>query len=84
MFDCGDATRNARNGWLFTLWRHQVEERKFRDDQRPLGRIVQLLHLPQLQQPTVSSQQDCEILGAMLNMIHNLHHHPQLTKEMRE
>ena len=22
MFDCVMPTRNARNGWLFTLWRH--------------------------------------------------------------
>jgi queuine tRNA-ribosyltransferase len=44
MFDCVMPTRNARNGWLFTRFGDlRLRNARFRDDERPIDEILQLL-----------------------------------------
>lgn len=86
MFDCVMPTRNARNGWLFS--RHgdlKIKNASHRHDTRPIdagcdcytcrnfGRAY-LHHLHRTR----------EILGSMLNTIHNLRYYQVLMTGMRD
>jgi queuine tRNA-ribosyltransferase len=86
MFDCVLPTRNARNGHLFT--RHgdiRIKNAIHRADPRPLDaqcgcytcRHFSRAYLHHLFRAG-------EILGSMLNTIHNLHYYQELTETMRE
>ncbi len=86
LFDCVMPTRNARNGHLFT--RHgdvRIRNACHRDDPRPLDptcgcytcRHFSRAYLHHLDKAK-------EILGAMLNTIHNLHFYQTLMHELRE
>jgi queuine tRNA-ribosyltransferase len=86
MFDCVMPTRNARNGWLFTRYGDvKLKNARHRDDPRPLDasctchtcRRFSRAYLHHLHRAG-------EILGAMLNTIHNLHYYLTLAREMRE
>ncbi|MDR3352518.1 MAG: tRNA guanosine(34) transglycosylase Tgt [Zoogloeaceae bacterium] len=85
MFDCVLPTRNARNGHLFT--RHgdiRIKNATHRADPRPLDpdcachtcRHFSRAYLHHLFRAG-------EILGAMLNTIHNLHYYQELMQTMR-
>ncbi len=86
MFDCVMPTRNARNGWLFT--RHgdiKIKNAIHRHDPRPLDpqcdcytcRNFSRAYLHHLHRTR-------EILGSMLNTIHNLRYYQILMTELRD
>ena len=86
MFDCVMPTRNARNGWLFTR-QGTVKLRNARYERDPgppdpecgcyTCRHYSRAYLRHL-------QRNREILGALLNTIHNLHYYQDLMHELRE
>ena len=85
MFDCVLPTRNARNGWLFTRFGDiRIRNARYRQDRGPLDarcgcytcRNFSRAYLHHLQRAG-------EILGAMLNTLHNLHYYLELAAEMR-
>ena len=86
MFDCVMPTRNARNGWLFTRFGDiKLKNAKFRDDQRPLDESCSCYTCRNFSRAYLHHlNKTGEILGAMLNTVHNLHYYLQLAKEMRE
>jgi len=86
MFDCVMPTRNARNGWLFT--RHgdiKVKNASRRHDTRPIDdgcdcyacRNFSRAYLHHLHRTR-------EILGSMLNTIHNLRYYQVLMTGLRD
>jgi queuine tRNA-ribosyltransferase len=85
MFDCVLPTRNARNGWLFTRFGDiRIRNARHRSDRRPLDetcgcyvcRNFSRAYLHHLQRTN-------EILGAMLNTLHNLHYYLELRAAIR-
>ena len=86
MFDCVMPTRNARNGWLFTRYGDlKIKNAIHKKDTRPLDpscdcytcRNFTRAYLHHLHKTN-------EILGSMLNTIHNLRYYQHLTAEIRE
>ena len=86
MFDCVMPTRNARNGWLFTRYGDlKIKNAIHKQDTRPLDpscdcytcRNFTRAYLHHLHRTN-------EILGSMLNTIHNLRYYQTLTGEIRE
>jgi queuine tRNA-ribosyltransferase len=86
MFDCVMPTRNARNGWLFTRFGDlKIKNATHRKDTRPLDpscdcytcRNFSRAYLHHLHKTN-------EILGSMLNTIHNLRYYQRLTAEIRD
>ena len=85
MFDCVMPTRNARNGWLFTRYGDvKIRNAIHRTNTRSLDEtcacytcssfsVAYLHHLNRTD----------EILGSILNTIHNLHYYQWLMKEIR-
>jgi len=86
MFDCVMPTRNARNGWLFTRFGDvKLKNAKMRDDHRPLDESCTCYTCKNFSRAYLHHlNKTSEILGAMLNTIHNLHYYLNLAKEMRE
>jgi queuine tRNA-ribosyltransferase len=86
MFDCVMPTRNARNGWLFTRFGDiKLKNAKMRDDHRPLDESCSCYTCKNFSRAYLHHlNKTGEILGAMLNTIHNLHYYLNLAKEMRE
>lgn len=86
MFDCVMPTRNARNGWLFTRFGDiKLKNAKMRDDHRPLDESCTCYTCKNFSRAYLHHlNKTGEILGAMLNTIHNLHYYLNLAKEMRE
>jgi queuine tRNA-ribosyltransferase len=85
MFDCVMPTRNARNGHLFTRYGDvRIKNAAYRQDTRPIEegcachacRHFSRAYLHHLFRAG-------EILGAMLNTVHNLHYYQNLMAEMR-
>ena len=85
MFDCVMPTRNARNGWLFTRYGDiKIKNAAHKADPRPLDadcacytcRNFSRAYLHHLHRAG-------EILGSMLNTIHNLHYYQYLMREIR-
>lgn len=86
MFDCVMPTRNARNGWLFTRYGDlKIKNAIHKKDTRPLDpscdcytcRNFSRAYLHHLHKTN-------EILGSMLNTIHNLRYYQRLTAEIRD
>ena len=86
MFDCVMPTRNARNGWLFTrLGDIKIKNAVHKADTQPLDpgcncytcRNFSRAYLHHLHRTN-------EILGSMLNTIHNLHYYQTLMAELRQ
>jgi queuine tRNA-ribosyltransferase len=86
MFDCVMPTRNARNGWLFTRFGDiKLKNAQYRDDHRPLDESCSCYACKNFSRAYLHHlNKTGEILGAMLNTIHNLHYYLNLGKEMRE
>ena len=86
MFDCVMPTRNARNGWLFTRFGDiKLKNAQYRDDQRPLDASCNCYTCQNFSRAYLHHlNKTGEILGAILNTIHNLHYYLNLAKEMRE
>jgi queuine tRNA-ribosyltransferase len=85
MFDCVMPTRNARNGWLFTRYGDiKIKNAAHKTDPRPLDddcacytcRNFSRAYLHHLHRAG-------EILGSMLNTIHNLHYYQWLMTGIR-
>jgi len=86
MFDCVMPTRNARNGFLFTLFGIiRIRNSQYRNDTNPLDSSCDcytcqnysrayLHHLDKVK----------EILGSHLNTLHNLHYYQKLMQSLRQ
>ena len=97
MFDCVMPTRNARNGHLFTRYGDlKIRNAKHRSDERPLDETCTCYTCRGTTNPDGSVTggfsraylhhlDRCgEMLGPMLNTIHNLHYYLHLMREVRE
>src|SRR5438552_5622621 len=86
MFDCVLPTRNARNGWLFT--RHgdiRIRNARYRDDTRPLDATCPCHTCAHFSRGYLHHLQKVnEILGARLNIVHNLHYYQALMRDLPE
>jgi queuine tRNA-ribosyltransferase len=85
MFDCVMPTRNARNGWLFT--RHgdiKIKNAMHRADTRPLDADCACYTCRNFSRAYLHHlHRTGEILGSILNTIHNLHYYQWLMAGMR-
>jgi queuine tRNA-ribosyltransferase len=85
LFDCVMPTRNARNGHLFT--RHgdvRIKNAAYRQDTRPLEAGCACYACKNFSRAYLHHLfRAGEILGAMLNTVHNLHYYQTLMAEMR-
>ncbi|MDR1853528.1 MAG: tRNA guanosine(34) transglycosylase Tgt [Azoarcus sp.] len=85
MFDCVMPTRNARNGWLFT--RHgdvKIKNAAHRADTRPLDETCGCYTCRNFSRAYLHHlHRTGEILGSILNTIHNLHYYQCLMNEIR-
>ena len=86
MFDCVMPTRNARNGWLFT--RHgdlKIRNATYRHDTRPLDESCNCYTCRRFTRAYLHHlHRSNEILGSMLNTLHNLRYYQTLMAELRE
>ena len=86
MFDCVMPTRNARNGWLFTRRGDlKIKNAAHRNDLRPLDDSCDCYTCRNFSRAYLHHlHRSGEILGSMLNTIHNLRYYQTLTAELRE
>jgi len=97
MFDCVMPTRNARNGHLFTRFGDlKIRNAKHRSDERPLDETCTCYTCRGTTNPDGSVTggfsraylhhlDRCgEMLGPMLNTVHNLHFYLNVMREIRE
>ena len=86
MFDCVMPTRNARNGHLFTRFGDiKIKNAAHRHDTRPLDESCNCYTCSNFSRAYLHHLfRAGEILGSMLNTIHNLHYYQTLMGEMRE
>ena len=86
MFDCVMPTRNARNGWLFT--RHgdvKIKNARYRHDLRALDEDCTCYTCRNFTRSYLHHLfRAREMLGSMLNTIHNLHYYQEFTREARD
>ncbi len=86
MFDCVMPTRNARNGWLFT--RHgdiKIKNAAHKADTGPLDPSCDCYTCRHFSRAYLHHlHRTGEILGSILNTVHNLHYYQVLTAELRE
>ena len=86
MFDCVMPTRNARNGWLFT--RHgdvKIKNATYRHDLRALDEDCACYTCRNFTRSYLHHLfRAREMLGSMLNTIHNLHYYQEFTREARD
>lgn len=85
MFDCVMPTRNARNGHLFTRFGDiKIKNARFKTDTGPLDPSCSCYTCTQFSRAYLHHLFRCgEILGGMLNTIHNLHFYQVIMAEMR-
>ncbi|THF59201.1 tRNA guanosine(34) transglycosylase Tgt [Pseudothauera rhizosphaerae] len=86
MFDCVMPTRNARNGWLFTRYGDlKIKNAVHKADTRPLDPSCDCYTCRNFSRSYLHHLHRAgEILGSMLNTIHNLRYYQVLTAELRE
>ena len=86
MFDCVMPTRNARNGHLFTRFGDvKIKNARFRNDTGPLDPSCTCTTCTQFTRAYLHHLfRAGEILGSMLNTIHNLHYYQTLMAGMRD
>jgi queuine tRNA-ribosyltransferase len=86
MFDCVMPTRNARNGHLFTRFGDlKIKNAAHRHDTRPLDESCTCYTCTNFSRAYLHHLfRAGEILGSMLNTIHNLHYYQTIMREMRE
>ncbi len=86
MFDCVMPTRNARNGWLFT--RHgdiRIKNATHRHDTRPIDADCDCYACRNFSRAYLHHlHRTREILGSMLNTIHNLRYYQILMAGLRD
>ncbi|WP_372613278.1 tRNA guanosine(34) transglycosylase Tgt [Halomonas sp.] len=85
MFDCVMPTRNARNGHLFTFeGTVKIRNARHRHDTGPLEEGCDCYTCRHFSRAYLHHLERCgEMLGAMLNTIHNLHHYQRLMAGLR-
>ena len=85
MFDCVMPTRNARNGHLFTRFGDvKIKNARYRADTGPLDPSCSCYTCRQFTRSYLHHLfRNGEILGGMLNTIHNLHYYLDLMRGMR-
>ncbi|NMG46386.1 tRNA guanosine(34) transglycosylase Tgt [Aromatoleum toluvorans] len=86
MFDCVMPTRNARNGWLFTRFGDiKIKNAVHKQDTRPLDPSCDCYTCRNFSRAYLHHLHRAgEILGSMLNTIHNLRYYQVLTAELRD
>ncbi len=85
MFDCVMPTRNARNGHLFTRYGDvKIKNARFKTDTGPLDPSCTCYTCANFTRAYLHHLfRAGEILGSMLNTIHNLHYYQTLMAELR-
>jgi queuine tRNA-ribosyltransferase len=85
MFDCVMPTRNARNGHLFvTGGIVRIRNSQYRSDMRPLDDQCDCYTCQHFTRAYLHHLDRCkEILGAMLNTVHNLRYYQRLMADLR-
>ncbi|NTV71262.1 MAG: tRNA guanosine(34) transglycosylase Tgt [Azonexaceae bacterium] len=85
MFDCVMPTRNARNGHLFTRFGDvKIKNARYKLDTGPLDSTCSCYTCTQFTRAYLHHLfRHGEILGGMLNTIHNLHFYQTIMAEMR-
>lgn len=85
MFDCVMPTRNARNGHLFTRFGDvKIKNARYRADTGPLDPSCDCYTCTQFSRAYLHHLfRNGEILGGMLNTLHNLHFYQAIMAEMR-
>ncbi|EKE17358.1 MAG: hypothetical protein ACD_10C00483G0002, partial [uncultured bacterium] len=85
MFDCVMPTRNARNGHLFTRYGDvKIKNARYKTDTGPLDPSCSCYTCQQFSRGYLHHLfRTGEILGSMLNTIHNLHFYQTIMAEMR-
>ncbi|MDD2883664.1 MAG: tRNA guanosine(34) transglycosylase Tgt [Dechloromonas sp.] len=85
MFDCVMPTRNARNGHLFTRFGDvKIKNARYKTDTGPLDSSCSCYTCTQFSRAYLHHLfRNGEILGGMLNTIHNLHFYQTIMAEMR-
>ncbi|WP_306603960.1 tRNA guanosine(34) transglycosylase Tgt [Azonexus sp.] len=85
MFDCVMPTRNARNGHLFTRFGDvKIKNARYKMDTGPLDPSCTCYTCTQFTRSYLHHLfRNGEILGGMLNTIHNLHFYQTIMGEMR-
>ena len=85
MFDCVMPTRNARNGHLFTRFGDvKIKNARYKTDTGPLDPSCSCTTCTQFSRAYLHHLfRAGEILGSMLNTIHNLHFYQVIMAEMR-
>ncbi|MDY0073984.1 MAG: tRNA guanosine(34) transglycosylase Tgt [Thauera sp.] len=86
MFDCVMPTRNARNGWLFTRYGDiKIKNAIHKQDTGPLDPSCSCYTCRNFSRAYLHHlHRSDEILGSMLNTVHNLHYYQTFTGELRE
>ncbi|MBS1197782.1 MAG: tRNA-guanine transglycosylase, queuosine-34-forming [Proteobacteria bacterium] len=86
MFDCVMPTRNARNGHLFTRFGDlKIKNARHKADTRPLDETCTCYACRNFSRAYLHHLfRAGEILGSMLNTVHNLHYYQTLMLELRE
>jgi queuine tRNA-ribosyltransferase len=85
MFDCVLPSRNARNGHLFTRWGDvRIRNARHRTDTASLDPTCDCYTCRNFSRAYLHHlDRSKEVLGAMLNTIHNLHFYQVFTREIR-
>ncbi|MDR2189054.1 MAG: tRNA guanosine(34) transglycosylase Tgt [Azonexus sp.] len=85
LFDCVMPTRNARNGHLFTRYGDvRIKNARHKTDTGPLDPSCTCYTCRQFSRAYLHHLFRCgEILGGMLNTLHNLHFYQTIMAEMR-
>ena len=85
MFDCVMPTRNARNGHLFTRFGDlKIRNARHKIDTAPLDETCICYACKNFSRAYLHHLDRCgEMLGSMLNSIHNLHYYQSMTQEIR-
>lgn len=86
MFDCVMPTRNARNGMLFTRYGDvKIKQARFEEDHTPVDPSCDCYSCTHFTRSYLRHLYRCdEILGSILNTIHNLHYYLGLLGQCRE
>ena len=85
MFDCVIPTRNARTGFLYTQQGLvRIRNAVYKDDHRPVMAGCECYTCRHFSRAYLRHLDKCgEVLGIVLNTIHNLHYYQQLMHEIR-
>ncbi len=86
MFDCVMPTRNARNGHMFTRFGDlKIRNARYKTEDAPVDSTCSCYTCRNFSRAYMHHLDRCgEMLGPMLNSIHNLHYYLNLMQEVRD